>query len=208
MRTTYRANGIIFITSVFFMVFSSQLNAACSRDDVAFYLGKGFTPGQITSLCTTSGAPAGAVSQSDQQAAAIEGEKALFLKRAIKAHKISLTQDVLQYTRKFCIEYGEENLAGFTPEVCPDVRFIITLKGLEILRMGKRYHFYGQPEILVKNNIAREIIGELQDQKPENQTLILENFEKGDKTAIPVRDDFSLEEVAQVLKQLSHRELE
>ncbi len=213
MKAAPRTNGIIFIASLFFMMFSSQANAACSRDDVEFYLGKGFTVDQITTLCSTSAAPASETLKSESQPekqsseqpsiTAVEDDKTLFLKRAIKAQKINLNSDLLSYTQKICIEYGEEDLFGFTPKVCPEVKFIISLKGLEVIGTGKKYYFYGTQEIRVKSIIRREIIGELKDQKPEARELILEKLEQGDETAIPVRDDFSLERVKQVLQDLS-----
>ena len=43
MKAVPGNNGIIFFASLVFMMFSSQASAACSRDDVEFYLGKGFS---------------------------------------------------------------------------------------------------------------------------------------------------------------------
>lgn len=213
MKAAPRTNGIILIASLLFVVFSSQVNAACSRDDVEFYLGKGFTAEQITTLCSASAGPASDTLQSGSQAekqsseqpstASVEDDNTLFLKRAIKAQKINLNSDLLSYTQKICIEYGEEDLFGFTPKVCPEVKFIISLKGLEVIEMGKKYYFYGTQEVRVKSTIRREIIGELKEQKPEDREMILEKFEQGDQTAVPVRDDFSLERVKQVLQDLS-----
>ena len=103
------------------------------------------------------------------------------------------------------MEYGEEDLFGFTPKVCPDVIFTIALKGLEVLDTGKKYGFYGTPEVRIKSSaIKREIIGGLKNKKPEERELILEKFEKGFETAIPIRDDFSLEKVKQALQGLSN----
>ena len=212
-KVAARNYAIIFLASLVFMMFSSQANAACSRDDVTFYLDKGFSTDQITALCSGSSRPASekpqSVSQSEAQnngqhsASPEADDNILFLKRAIKAQKISLSTDSLNYIQKICIEYGEEDLFGFTPKVCPDVTFIIALKGLEVLDTGKKYGFYGTPEVRVKGAIKREIIGNLEDKKPEERELILEKFEKGDRTAIPIRDDFSLEQVKQVLQELS-----
>ena len=209
-KVASRNNRIIFFSPLVFMMFSSQANAACSRDDVEFYLGKGFSTDQITTLCSESSTPGDNVSDSETQngdqpsATDAAGESELFLKAAIKAKKIYLDSDYLHYTQKVCIQYGEEDLYGFTPKVCPNVKFIITLKDLEVIDTGKKYYFYGTPEVRVKSKIKREIIGELKDQKPEDRELILEKFEQGDKTAIPIREDFSLERVKQVLQELSN----
>lgn len=209
MMVEPRNYRFILIASLLGLLYSSQANAVCSRDDVTFYLDKGFSTDQITTLCGTASTPAGDAPQSELQdndkhsISPVVDDNALFLSRAIKAQEIKLSSDSLQYTLKICIQYGEEDLYGFTPKVCPRVHYIIALKGLEVLKTGKRYYFYGTPEVRVKSTIEREIIGNLKDRKPEDRELILDEFEKGDETAIPVRDDFSLEQVKQVLQNLS-----
>ncbi|NOQ69266.1 MAG: hypothetical protein GQ573_04050 [Gammaproteobacteria bacterium] len=213
LKVASRNYAIIFIASLAFVMFSSQVNATCSRDDITFYLDKGFTTDQITALCSEAVTPASAPNgdephskpQDTEQhsASAAVDDNTLLLQRAVKAQEIKLSSESLQYTQKICIEYGEEDLFGFTPKVCPDVKFIIALKDLEVTDTGKKFGFYGTQEIRVKGLIKREIIGNLEDNKPEERELILEKFEKGDETAIPIRDDFSLEEVKQVLLDLS-----
>ena len=210
LKVVARNYAIIFLASLVFMVFSTQANAACSRDDVEFYLAKGFSTEQITALCSASSTTGSETPQSEKKsseqhsASVAVDDKTLFLKTAIKAKDISLSSDSLIYTQKICIEYGEEDMFGFAPKVCPNVKFIIALKDLAVLETGKKYYFYGTPEVRVKSTIKREIIGNLNDQKPEDRELILEKFEQGDKTAIPIRDDFSLEQVKQVLQELSN----
>lgn len=209
MKAVSGNNGVIFFASLVFMMHSSQLNAGCSRDDVEYYLAKNFSNDQITVLCSAPSTTGNAVSHSQSQnteqssSTATADENELFLKTAIKAKNITMDSDYLSYTQKICIEYGDEDLYGFTPKVCPDVKFTITLKDLEVFETGKRYGFYGTMEVRVKSTIKRKIIGDLNDQKQEDRELILGKFEQGDKTAIPIRDDFSLEKVKQVLQQLS-----
>jgi len=194
------------LTSLAIMLLSHQVNAACSRDDVSFYLEKGFTTDQITALCSEVPAPAAVQTEPQESHVATPAmdENVLFLNRAIKGHDIKLSEDSLQYTqKKMCFEYGEEDLFGFTPKVCPDVIFTVSLKGLEVLETGKKYGFYGTQEVRVKSSVKREIIGNLENQKPKDRELILEKFEKGDVTGVPVRDDFSLDRVKQVLQELA-----
>ena len=218
MKATYlkaaaRNYVITYLACLVFIMFSSQANAACSRDDITFYLDKGFSTDQITALCSEAARPAGVPDSETQKsephdteqrsASAAVDENTLFLQRAIKAKEIKLSNESLHYTQKVCIEYGEEDLYGFTPKVCPNVKFTIAFKGLEVTDTGKKYGFYGTPEVRIKSTVNREIIGKLEDKKPQERELILEKFEKGDKTAIPIRDDFSLEQVKQVLQDLS-----
>jgi len=194
------------LTTLAIMLLSNQVNAACNRDDISFYLDKGFTTDQITALCSEAPAPATVQTEPQESPAATPAmdDNALFLSRAIKGHDIKLSSDSLQYTqKKMCFEYGEEDLFGFTPKVCPDVIFTVSLKGLVVVDTGKKYGFYGIQEVRVKSSVKREIIGNLEEQKPEDRKLILEKFEKGDVTGIPVRDDFSLDRVKVVLEELA-----
>jgi len=68
---------------------------------------------------------------------------------------------------------------------------------------GKKYLFFNPDEIEINGAISREVLNGLEKYKPEEQTLILQLLESGNKTAIPVRDDISLEKVFETLKQLS-----
>ena len=196
-----------YASSLLLMVISSQVSAACSRDDITFYLDKGFTAEQITAMCSEPSAPAAAKQNNGQQSAPpLADENVLFLSRAIKGHKIKQSTDSLQYTlKKFCIEYGEQDIFGFAPKVCPDVIFTISLKELVVLDTDLEYGFYGAQQIQVKSSaIKREIIGELKDKTPDERELILDAFEKGNETTIPVRDDYSMQRVKQVLQELSN----
>ena len=204
--------------------------AACSRSDVEYYLSKGFTPDQVTAICTSSSAPAlkeipdeqatpATTSPASEPVVDVPQEKSIsherstdhkttqdneqFLKIAIKGRDIQLTRDTLRYTRKMCIQIGEEDLYGFAPKACPDVKFVIALEGLEVLKTGKKYLLYGSGEAWVRGSIQREIIGQLADQKPRDRKLILEKMEKGDQTVIPIREDISLERVEAALRELS-----
>ena len=203
MRAVSGNNTIILLSSLVLMTFSSQVNAECSRDDITFYLEKGFSTDQIAAMCSEPSAKA--QNDGQQSTASSLSEEALFLSRAIQAQKIKLNDDSLQYTLKTCIKYGDVDDYGFAPKVCPDVIFSISLKGLVVLDTGLEYGFYGEQQIQVKSSaIKREIIGNLQDQKEEDKVLILDAFEKGNETIIPVRDDFSLDEVKRVLLEISN----
>jgi len=211
MKEVSRQCGILLPVSLVLLAYSSQINAGCSREDVGFYLEKGFTTDQITKLCSTGSGAAATETANTSKPPGTEqypaekpiSENEMFLKTAVKASDIHLGNDALHYTQKICIEYGEEDLFGFTPNVCPNVKFVVALKNLEVLRTGKKYGFYGTKEVWVKSAIKREIIGGLKDKSAEEKELIFEKFEKGNETAVPVRDDFSRDRVKTVLQELS-----
>ena len=230
MITPFRKLTRFFSAALALIVCAEQAYAACARSDVEYYLNKGFTTEQITAICTSSSTPAITETPGEQATtttsppAAKPGDNMShqemqnpnrnmnsksaqdseqFLKIAIKGRDIHLTQDSLRYTRKVCIQTGEEDLFGFAPTACQDIKFEIGLKGLEVLKTGKKYLLYGIGEVIVRGSIQREIVGQLDDRNPRERNLILKKLEKGDQTAIPIRDDISLERVEKVLRELS-----
>ena len=192
---------------------SHNAYAACSRDDVDYYLSKGFSTDQITTLCgsastnqkpsqTTAADKASASSDKTTEQPTSTNATELFLREAIKGRNVVLTNNTLAYTLKVCIEYGEEDLYGFAPKACPSVRFQLALKDLEVKEPVKIL-FFSPEEIEVKGEITRNIIDGLEKHKAADQALILNKLESGNKTIIPVRDDISIEQVFQALEQLT-----
>ena len=212
---------LFFLPTLALSIYASPGYAECAREDVNFYLGKGFTPEQITAICTTSSTkPASdeSINSSDKQTNKKLNTEAItetdadqktslkkneqFLKEAINGRNILLTDDSLQYTLKTCYKYGEEDQYGFAPKACPIVKYVVALKGLEVTRSGKKYIFFGDHEIEIKATIRREIISGLEEHKAEEQQQIQKHLESGDQTIIPIRDDISLADVKQVFLQL------
>ncbi|MEW8506261.1 MAG: hypothetical protein AB2598_06115 [Candidatus Thiodiazotropha sp.] len=229
MNTQFWNVAKFFITGLALIVCIDQSYAACTRSDVEYYLSKGFSTDQVTAICTSTPTPGSNETPGNQaemappaerkareearqqpqqaQMRKTEGRTAQdieeFLRVAIKGRDIHLTRDSLHYTREVCVQIGEEDLYGFAPKACQDVKFVIGRKGLEVLKTGKKYLLYGVGEAIVKGKIQREIVGQLKDRKPRQRKLIRKKMEKGDQTAIPIRDDISLERVEIVLKELS-----
>ena len=78
--------AITYSATLIFMMLSSQANAACSRDDVNFYLDKGFSTDQIAEMCSESSAPVSETPKAEQAVSPTD-DNVLFLNRAIKAQK-------------------------------------------------------------------------------------------------------------------------
>ncbi|MCW8853542.1 MAG: hypothetical protein OQK76_02445 [Gammaproteobacteria bacterium] len=205
--TAFNKTGLVLISTLIGL--SHNTYAACSRDDVDYYLTKGFSTDQITTLCATSSSPPTHITGKEPASATQTSEQPvsnnnteLFLREAIKGRNVVLTNHSLAYTLKVCIKYGEEDLYGFAPKACPNVRFILVLNDLEIKEPVKKL-FFNPDEIEVTGDITRNIIDGLEKYTTEEQTLILNKLESGNKTAIPVRDDISIDRVFQALEQLT-----
>ena len=206
--TAFNKTSLILMTTLIGL--SHNAYSACSRGDVDYYFSKGFSTDQITTLCgsasssqtsTTNKESSTIIKTSEQQPVSNNGTQ-LFLREAIKGRNVVLANNTLAYTLKVCINYGEEDLYGFAPEACPNVRFHIALKDLEVKEPVKRT-FFSPHEIEIKGNITRSIIDGLEKHKAEDQALILKLLESGNKTIIPVRDDISIDKVFQTLNQLA-----
>lgn len=201
--------SLLIITCVGLSGISLPAEAACSREDVEFYLSRGFTTSQITTICGEAGSennkalPSRPASPPAQQQVLANSDE-LFLMEAIKARNVLLTQDALSYTLEVCIQYGEEDLYGFAPTACPIVRFKIAFSGLEVKQPKSRF-FFKPDKIEVKGTIQREVLEGLEKYSPEEQRLILKNLESGDETAIPVRDDIAIDQIFQKLDELARK---
>jgi len=207
--------------------YTDHCYAQCARHDIDYYLNKGFTPEQITAICTAAPLEtATPINHEDSnfdiqspetfnnkitpnqipdadQPPTTQKKNEQFLKEAIKGRNVILTENSLQYTLKVCIEYGEEDMYGFAAKACPIVKFVIARKGLEVIASRKKYIFFGDDEIKVKGIISREIIAGLEKNNAEELHKIQQQLESGDYTVIPVRDDISLDSVEQLLLQLA-----
>ena len=153
--TAFKKTNLVLMTTLISL--SHNAYSACSRDDVDYYLSKGFSTDQITTLCDTA-----SQSKTPEQQAKSYNNTELFLREAIKGRNVVLTNHSLAYTLKVCINYGEEDLYGFAPKACPNVRFEITLKGLEAKEPVKKL-FFSPEEIEVKGTITRDVIDGLED---------------------------------------------
>ena len=197
---------------------SSTAYAKCEREDINFYLDRGFTPEQITAICTeASSQPVGepAINNTEKNSAkeltdstsnqdTLQDKNEQLLKEAIKGRNVILSNNSLQYTLKVCIEYGTEDLYGFAPRACPMIRYTIARKDLEIIKSQKKYIFFGANEVKVKGVITREILSGLEKNSDHEIELIKAKLETGDQTIIPVRDDISITEIEQALLQISY----
>jgi hypothetical protein len=195
--------------------------AECSREDIDHYLAKGFTPAQITSICTKTEPPPAvnlekaaprtkgpatlqpAPQENRPQQGAYRGQDSRsFFGDVIKGYDVVLTADTLLYTRKKCYDLGEEDLFGFTSEVCPEVRYHINLNGLKVLQTGGKFAFFGAPGITVKGKISREILSGLQDLNPQDKETIKTMLATGNEESLPIRQGVSRDRVEAELRKV------
>ena len=144
------------IISTLLILNTTLLHAGCPRDDVDYYLSKGFTTAQITIICSTKTNQKSNTSQRLSNPLPPNSEKKptptfyninqtddikRFLEIAIQGDMISISDEALFFTRKVCIEYDEEDNYGFKPTVCPQIKFEISRHQLEILTIQHKSFF-------------------------------------------------------------------
>lgn len=182
---------------------AAQARAECAREDVQFYLDKGFTQEQVTKLCAPAAGAARPeagryrayteeyVDREDEEyTARMRVEREVFLRNAIEATDIRVDGGRLHYTRENCVSEGVEKDRAFGLKACPEVQFRIRLAGLSIdEKEYKRRFLFGLPLIQVTGEIERSALPGGFDHIPNeyNRKLLRAKLERGPTTKIPLR---------------------
>lgn len=125
-----------------------------------------------------------------------------FLIDVINGYDTLLTDDVLAYTIKKCYELGEEDLFGFSSELCPEIRYTLNLNGMTIVESGHKYLLFGPPEIKLRGQVQREILTDLQDVKPELKELLFKEIDTGDEVVLPIQQGTPVIRVQKALHKI------
>ena len=196
-------------------LFCTQVQAMCSRSDIEYYLDKGFTRAQVTALCGNDNASSrqrnkeaysdpAEYEASDAEKRRQEEEEIYFIKSAIGAWDIELTPQKLEYTRKFCIAAGKTPEVEGRTRVCPNVRYRIYFKGLEVGGYERKYFFLGRREVEVMGKVRRKLLHDLREYPSDLRRELLtayKNSLRKDATFIPVRRDVPIHRVIDILRK-------
>lgn len=193
----------IFLMTSFLLV-SQMAFASCDREDIDHYLGKGFTPKQITKICSSKtqqgiesepslGSPV--VSNLRPENAGVD-----FLTSAIAATEIQFFEDKLSYVSRECVEYDPlpDALTVGGKKFCGFIRKTIDYHNLSVVqRPLLNLKFFAKPSILVKGDINYEIINatKLNQLTSHDHKLLLRKLSQMKTTAIPVREEFLINRV-------------
>ena len=209
-------------TAVFLLLFSAPLAwAECSRDDIQFYLDKGFTTEQVTLLCSKPASERKKkyhayteeyVDRQDQEyQARMRVEREAALRNSIEAIDIRLERGYLYYVRPQCVSEGVEKDRAFGLKSCPNIRYRIKLAGLKVdEKEHKKRFLFGQKMIRVTGQIRRqEMPGAFADIPDEYwRNVLRKRLEKGNKTKIPLRDGVDFHFARGALKDMAEFETE
>ena len=208
--------------AAFLLLFSaSSVWAECSREDIQFYLDKGFSTEQVTQLC--AGSTGGEkkkyraytdeyVDRTDREyQARMRVEREAALRNAIEATDIRLQKGYLYYTRPQCVSEGVEKDRAFGLKSCPNIQYRIKLAGLQIdSKEHKKRFLFGQKMIQVEGEIKRkEMPGAFSDIPDEYwRDVLRKRLEKGNSTKIPLRDGVDFHFARDALEDIAAFETE
>lgn len=171
----------------------SDVRAAdCNREDVEFYLSKGFTPEQITRLCTTDTDRQNAgdyesVGPDEPDA----GNPATYLALAIDSDAVFVDADKISFRHTACTERNRI-------QVCPDMTLAIELTGLQVTGSGRESS--GGGSIEVQGKIQRQINNYSRLSPTEQRVVDRLYTEK--HAVIPIKDGVDIGEARRALQWL------
>ena len=219
--------AILFI--VIGMLFQSASFAKCSKEDVDYYLEKGFTPDQITALCSENVSSNKKIDdvyksfsdeyvneQDEEYIRKMRIERQVFFKSALGAQNIKLKRDHLIFDQYECAKDGmakpgsDRNKAG-----CAVILTKIKLSEVEVSEKEfKEKVFFGRRSIRVRGNVQTRIIGGMEGLSEydanilNNKILARLKKEKGE-TYIPIKQGLNFSYALDTFKEIVafHKEL-
>ena len=198
--------------------------AKCDKEDVAFYLDKGFTQEQVTQLCTASEAEVPDYKPYQQQVIIYSSEEGLggpdikdgftrqerqairHLQQGADVFGLTVDQDAIRYSVRVCLaaQVSKEYSQRF--ETCPEVSYDIARNGLEVVATGKKFFFFGQRAIQVTGDIKRQSRVNFDDYPAQYRKQLKRAYDwKANKKIahIPIRGDFSATTIRNALRNLA-----
>ncbi len=203
------------------LFYAPLAQAECSRNDVEYFLKKGFSREQVVAICEAAkprqfGEPT-EQDEGDYEAYNKELEGRLrierrlqkeeddisLLKTAIAGEDIRITRDWLDFKSPFCIAAGNNPDVEARVKVCPQVLYRIYFKGLRIKEYERKYLVFGTREIEVEGTIKRKLLHDFKEYPAGVRAQLLDaykaNIRKGG-TFIPIRKDYPISRVQEILR--------
>ena len=220
-------SGKLLVFGVLFML-AETAAAACERSDVEYYLSKGFSQAQIAALCGQAGGASGDASPSGQASSGYRGyseqsmrqaeltrerrreeEAAYFLQNALAGWDARITPRWLEYTRRICVATGITPDITSRIKVCPEVRYQIHFKGLEVLDYDREYVIFGSRQLEVKGDVRRKLMHDFKEYPKDVQRKLLAVYKskvQSGATYIPIRRDIPMLRVISVLREYARKQ--
>lgn len=185
------------------MISTPSIYAGCDREDVDYYLSKGFTPAQIAAIC--SGTTAQVSTETSDTILAPDAtdkqSEEKLLQSLISGVEISLTDDEMTYTQEVCVSYEYD--AYYPPDqvVCPQVQVTISRKGLKVLKTESP--IFDGDHVVVSGTIHSKLLDNFEEKSAEERKLIHAEFKNKNQANIKLKHKASAAELAEALVNIS-----
>ena len=198
--------------------------AACTRADVDYYLEKGLTREQVAAICGEGPAPGRERDRRAQDHEAYDDapkagtraersrrerdENGAFLQSAVSAWDVEVTPRHLSYTRKLCLGAGANPEATTRIKICPEVRHRVYFAGLEVHGHQREFVLLGTREIEVTGKVKRKLLHDFDEYPSETRRRLIASYRartRKDGTVIPIRKDYPMQRVYQILRTYARR---
>jgi hypothetical protein len=214
-------------TTITSLLITTNLQAnSCSKADIEYYLGKGFSYDNVVKLCTTPTANTPAQSTGNTNvplqplpnnpipissirnlSSAVppvnqpQTNDLLILASNLKAKNIKLTHQALIFDTKECTKSDSETILDVNDKACVQSTITVNFSGLKILKKTKSILLLRDPEFIVGGNIKRDYMN-INTKKRHVAEKIQRLFPTITNTyKLPVRRDSQLEQIAGILNK-------
>jgi len=154
------------------LFFNTSVYASCSKEDVSYYLDRGFNAEQVTALCGgkdesdkkedkyQSFSDEYADEQDEEYVRRMRIQRQVFFKSSLGAQNVELRKDRLLFDVYECARDGLAKPGSeFNKEGCATVRVTIKLSEVEVSEKEyKEKVFFGVKSILIKGNVSSKIL--------------------------------------------------
>ena len=173
MQPIYKGKNIFLIRCFLACLFlNTSLYASCSKEDVSYYLDRGFNTEQVTALCGgkdesdkkedryESFSDEYADEKDEEYARRMRIQRQVFFKSSLGAQNVELRKDKLLYDMYECARDGLAKPGSeFNKKGCATVRVTIKLSEVEVSEKEyKEKVFFGAKSILIKGNVSSKIL--------------------------------------------------
>ena len=210
---------------IFIILISVQLDAQaeCNKDDINYYLEKGFTTEQVTALCSEkevsinnntediykSFSDEYADEQDEEYVRKMRIERQVFFKSALGAQNIKLSRDLLIFNVYECAREGlAKPGSDYNKEGCATIKTTVKLSEVEVSEKEfKEKVFFGVRSILVKGNVKTEIIGGMEALDPYDAKVlkgkILARLKENEGEAlVPIKQGLNFSYALETFKEI------
>ena len=213
---------IIFLSSTLMLASHGIVMAKCNKEDINYYLEKGFTTEQVTALCSEnistnkkteeiyrSFSDEYADEQDEEYIRKMRIERQVFFKSALGAQNIKLKRDLLIFDQYQCAKDGfakpgsDRNFKG-----CAVVLTKIKLSEVEVdEKEHKEKVFFGTRSIRVKGNVTTKITGGMEglseyDAKVLNDKVLARLAKNKGETFIPIKQGLNFSYALETFKEI------